>query len=497
MRPRTIALLFAAGVFLGQLAWVSAIPPYRGIDEFDHVYRAASVAEGYWGPGVGIPQDGRGDLVPVPPKIVTAGAEICRSYKYTGPDNCRAAADWEGGLVTVASAAARYNPAFYWLIGKPSQLVEGAHAVYLMRLTASLMCALLIGLAAWVTSTWAQTRWPLTALGLTLTPVVVYSSAMPAPNGIEMAGALCVWCSLLGCTRDASRRATRTLIAVASIGAVPLVLVRTLGPLWLALSVAVILLTLGRKTALDALRSVPLTAGAAGSLVVSIIALSAWWSRSAGTNALEDVGVEQISPWIPVLQEVPLWFLQSIAAFPLRNEPAPAMVYASEAIAFFALVTWAFVRAGVRIRIGLATTGFLSLAAPYAITIATVMVAGLIWQGRYTLPFSFGVVLLAGLALERARPLFRLGTALVAVLGATIAIAHAVSVVNVQHTENLGSPLAGDSRWISAPLWMVGSLGALSVSLWVVAILRAHHEEGETRGGDPERRGRARTLSRA
>lgn len=472
VKSRTIALLFAGGVFLGQLAWISAVPPYRGIDEFDHVYRAASVAEGYWGPGVGTPRAGRGDLVPVPPEIVTDGAEICRSFKYTGPDNCRAATTWTGELVTVASAASRYNPAFYWLIGKPSQLAEGAQAVYVMRFVASLVCALLVGLAAWATCLWSRTRWPLAALSLALTPVVVYSAAMPAPNGIEMAGALCLWCGLLGLSQVTDRRVSLRLVTVATVGAIPLALVRSLGPLWLIMSLAVILALVGRTPVRDVLRRIPMAASFAFLLVTAVVGVSVWWSRFARTNALEPMDIDPISPWVPALQEVPLWFLQSIAAFPLRNEPAPTVVYAIGVVVFTTFVSWAFARASSRQRITLVATGLLSLAVPYAITIATVMVAGLIWQGRYTLPFSFGVVLIAGLVLEQARATSRIATGLLVIFGALTSLAHVVSVVNVQRAEGKGSPLAGDARWVSLPLWVVGALAACSVALWTVAVLR-------------------------
>lgn len=472
LRPRSIALLFAVGVFLGQLAWISAIPPYRGIDEFDHVYRAASVAEGYWGPGVGTSRAGRGNLVPVPQKIVTAGSEICRSYAYTGRDNCRPVTDWDDELVTVASAASRYNPAFYWLIGTPSRLAQGAEAVYVMRVVASLACALLVGLAAWATALWSRTRWPLAALALTLTPVVVYSLAVPAPNGIEMAGALCVWCSLIGLSRVAERRATSALLTVATVGAIPLILVRPLGPMWLVLSLAALLVTLGWKSVYDESHRLPFGTSTSLLLVALVTALSSWWTVATRPATLEDANLEAINPWLSAIREVPLWFLQSIAAFPTRNEPAPAVVYAASAVTFAAMFTWAIVRANHRLRLGLVLICLMSVAVPFAFTLATVQTTGTIWQGRYTLPLSFGVVLVAGLALERARATSRLAPALLKVFGITTAVAHVVSVVNVQHTESNSSPLAGDARWISAPLWVVGALAAASVACWVVAIVR-------------------------
>lgn len=487
VKPRVVALLFATGVFLGQLAWIFAVPPYRGIDEFDHVYRAASVAEGYWKPGVGAPQNGRGELVPVPAAIVTDGAEVCRSYEYVGPDNCRAVDKWQNELVTVASAAARYNPGFYWLIGKPSQFFEGAGAVYAMRITASLFCAALVGLAAWITARWSTTVWPLAGLTLALTPVVVYSFSLPAPNGIEMAGALCVWSSLLGFVQAPDRRTRMAMVGVATLGAVPMVAVRTLGPLWLALTVCVLVQVLGPRRVLSGIRGTPLSVGSAAGVVALAGSLALWWSRSASANALEDAGVGSINPWLRALQEVPLWFFQSMAAFPTRNEPAPTIVYAGGAVAFFAFVGWAALRSSARTRLGMVSTSLLALGVPYALTVATVGVAGTVWQGRYTLPFAFGVVLVAGLGLEQAQASARPAPPLVMILGTAIAAVHAVSVVSVQRLETAGSPLSGDPRWFSAPIWLSGLVAMMGVGCWLLVLLQrlAHAPPMPTHGRQP------------
>ena len=42
-------MLVAGGFLLLQAAWMLTMPRATGIDEFDHVYRAASVATGDWG----------------------------------------------------------------------------------------------------------------------------------------------------------------------------------------------------------------------------------------------------------------------------------------------------------------------------------------------------------------------------------------------------------------------------------------------------------------
>ena len=191
-------LLFMAGTLLIELAWIWAVPPFRGIDEFDHAYRAASVAEGFWSPEWTEVPNGRGVLLPVPEEIVVDAHEVCDSYEYVGPANCQAVSRLDRGLVMVASAAGRYNPVFYWVVGSPSRLASGSDALYIMRATSALLCSLLVAISAWVIGRWANTRWPFVALALALTPVTLYGFMLPAPNGVEMAAALCLWSGLLG-----------------------------------------------------------------------------------------------------------------------------------------------------------------------------------------------------------------------------------------------------------------------------------------------------------
>ena len=150
----------------------------------------------------------------------------------------------------MASAAARYNPAFYWVIGSVAKPWTGAAALYAMRAAAAAMCAAVIAAALAVGSRLSRTTWPVIATIAALTPVTTYSTAMAAPNGLEMAGALLLWCCLLALPRALERSTHATLaIAGATAGAVVLATVRSLGPLWLALILASALVALGRRSA--------------------------------------------------------------------------------------------------------------------------------------------------------------------------------------------------------------------------------------------------------
>ena len=152
-----------------QAAWILTVPPFRGIDEFDHAFRAAAVARGEWVAGEAA-EDGRGQLVTVPRSLVEAAHGQCVALSYTGPDNCSPVESVSDGNVTVASAAASYHPAFYWVIGTAALPFDGAASLYAMRIATALLSLLFIGLAAWSVAK-LPGRWPLAGLVLALTPV--------------------------------------------------------------------------------------------------------------------------------------------------------------------------------------------------------------------------------------------------------------------------------------------------------------------------------------
>jgi hypothetical protein len=472
-RPIVLAALVALGTLVIELAWVLTVPPYRGSDEFDHVYRAASVAHGYWRPEQVASPEGRGLLIPVPRKIVTDGTKMCSSYDYTGPANCRPVETLDNGLVTVASAASLYHPAFYWLIGTPALPFTGVDALYAMRVAGALSCAFLVGLAAWASIITSRTVWPLASLVLALTPVTLYSMAMPAPNGIELAAALCVWVGLLGMLRAESSRPAKNGLALAlGVGGIVLATVRTLGPLWLGLIVLACLVAGHRQRLLNVLRRPTWAQLLAGTATLLAVGGAVWWIVSERQVAsLERISAGEFNPLVPALREVPLWVFQSIAAFPLRNEPAPILVYVLSLMLLVVLIAAAVRHGSKKDTWTLAAVSLAALCVPFVITLFTVELAGTFWQGRYSLPFAFGVVLLAGAILDR-RQVSPRGPRAVLVLGAVIlAVAQVLGAVALHSRELTGGVLAGDPRWVTSPTWLIAAMIVTGVTLWALALV--------------------------
>jgi hypothetical protein len=230
--PRRAFSSMFVSVLLVQLAWASAVPAFRGLDEFDHAYKAAAVARGQLYDS-GATRAGDGRLVSVPRDLVAAARDACTSRPYTGDDSCRPTRTQADGLVTVDSSAAAYNPAYYAVVGTVALKFSGTWALVAMRGATILLCALMLGWAAAVTARWARTGWPFVTMAVGLTPVLLYSTTIVSPNGLQYAGAVLVWSSMLGLVDD--QLPARRFLPAVTAGAAVTVATHTTGPLWLLL----------------------------------------------------------------------------------------------------------------------------------------------------------------------------------------------------------------------------------------------------------------------
>lgn len=410
-----------------QAAWILAMPAFRGIDEFDHVYKADAVAHGSLRGGDQIP-GAHGTLVVASEDIVRAAGPMCASYGYTSVANCRPVAKHGDDLVTVASGAATYNPTYYAVAGIVSLPFDGAAADFAMRAVTALLSALLLGWAATATVSWSRTAWPVLAMALATTPVLVYSTAIASPNGLCFVAGCLFWAAGIGLL-EKPRRSHYAAVAVAGM---TMMVTHATGLMWFLLSLAVLALMQSASAWRAQLRRdrrrVLLTATAATLPAAACVA----WILTAKTNAgavggdelrLSDLGVGDL------LTSQVLWSLQTVAAFPLRDEPAPAIVYALWLVPFLTVMGMAARRASHRCRNALIALGAAWVLVPLALTIASFSSIGLAWQGRYALPLAVGFPAIAGLVLTRhgIRPsrLMCLGILV------TCAVAHVVSIIDV------------------------------------------------------------------
>lgn len=463
-RPRAVAfvVLVVVGTALLQALWIAVVPPFRGTDEFDHAYRASAVASGQWRATL-VPEDGRGLLVEASGPLVDAAHAQCASLSYTGPDNCTAAGEAGDGRVLVASGAANYHPAFYWVVGSAAEPFDGAAALYAMRVAGAALCLLLVGLAAWAVAQRRHRTWSGAGLALAMTPVLLFSTAVAAPNGLEMCAALALWSALLALDGSAPAGRVRGLLLVAIAAAVVLASVRMLGPLFLACLVAAVWALhpgLPRSLAGTHRRLLAVGVLAAGAAT----ALAAWWVLSTG--AVKPAPELQGGPWR--WGALVLWPLQAIAAFPYRDQAGATIVYPVVLLLFGGLVAAALRYGGRRERVVLVLVVVASLAIPLALTAATYAGRGAMWQGRYGLPFSLGIVLVAAHVLDRRHPASRRRAGLIVIGGALMAVATAACLLKVRGEELARAVSATDPAWHppSPALVVAGSCLAYALLTW-------------------------------
>jgi hypothetical protein len=454
------------------------VPPFRGMDEFDHAFRAAGVASGQWRLHDQA-EGGRGLLVDVPAELVAASKGQCEGLAYIAPETC----DGDGpgakpGTVRATTSAANYEPIYYWVVGTAGEPFTGAHSLYAMRAMAALLCALVLALAAWCLTTWARGSWAFVGLLVGLTPTLIYSTTLPAPNGLEMAAGVLLWTALLGLGgRDAISaallRRERWLLAAATLSVALLAGLRALGPVWVVLILACVVAVRGPRPLLAVARRHrgQLALAAALAVVISVSVLL--WNRGNVPVPPGAKNGEIDTSWVQVVRW-PNWILGSIGAFPYRDQPAPAVVYLLVLLVLLTLLVAAVRRGASAGRRGVVVAAVLSLLVPSVLVAVTLQDRGGIWQGRYSLPFTAGVMLLAGLVLDRVRwRSDRRDVRPQAVAVVMLAVAQAVSVVNVQLAELDRAVSADDGGWLHPPAagtallmavaWVV--LGAVTLSL--------------------------------
>ncbi len=452
------------------------MPAFRGGDEFDHVYKAEAVAHGQLLDD-GAPENGRGGLLTVPEDVVVAASAICESYLYTRPDNCHPVERVGEGMVTVASGASTYNPTYYAVVGPLAQPFSGAATDFAIRAYTAIMAALLLAWAAVVTSGWARNTWPLLALLVTATPVLIYSTTVASPNGVGYAAACLLWAAGLGLVEDPGR----PKVVALTTAALTMMVTHSTGVMWLAVVVAVIALLqpVSRWRALfnrspRALKSSIVVIGLGAVACVA-------WIMLAKTNALgpDEGKFGQLE--LGYLFNGPLvWSLQTIGAFPLRDDAAPPVVYVLWLLPFVTTLAAGMRRASRRVRGTALLLLTVWVAVPISLTIVAYDSAGLAWQGRYSLPLAIGFPALAGLALSRGsrgpRPIH-------CVLAVTLcALAQTISVVGVAWTE--GGKGLSPSFASNGPAAMA-LIGALALAGGLLPLVLARRESLPLTPADP------------
>ncbi len=449
-----------------QAAWILTMPPFRGIDEFDHAFRAAAVARGEWVAGDPA-EDGRGQLVTVPRSLVEAAHGQCAALPYTGPENCSPVESVSDGNVTVASSAASYHPAFYWVVGTAALPFDGAASLYAMRIASALLSLLFIGLAAWALAK-LPGRWPLAGLILATTPVFVYSTTIAAPNGVEMSAGMALWGTLLALMHGQRRAPESRLLWAAIACAITLGTLRVLGPVFIVM-IVVTVASLDWGAVRDMVKRHRSTV-LVGSVLIgaSVLGQALWMFDSV---AQEVAGDATDNPKTFNSVNIVVWPLQTIAAFPLRDQAGAPVIYLVVVAVVGAMLIAACRGGASRLRVVTLTSLVVTLAFPFVFTLATLDSIGNIWQGRYVLPYGVGFLLLAGYALGRRRPESGPALRLLVPIATFYAVAVAACMIKVRNDElNGNSASIRDAAWHAPSPLLLAVMVGVACTLFAVAL---------------------------
>src|SRR3954453_21881188 len=394
---------FAVLSLLGGL-WSVADPVFSVPDEPAHAVYAVAAVRGQ----LSAPTKGVDTIVTVPATYANPNtAASCFIFAPTVPAGCAERLLARSGDAHVVTTAGRYPPAYYLYVGSATLLAGGTVAISLMRLLTVLAGAALLA-SAFSSARRSRSPWPVTALVLACTPMVLFFMGSVNPQGPELAAGLALWTSALALFSSVpvaggesvagpvgGRLLARCLIAMAVLAVVR--------PLSIAgLGLIVVLALVARSTASSLRALLRLRATILGGLVVGLLVAwsAAWilardalrqWSRPVDMDAgrAARVSVSKLN------REV----YEMVGVFGWLDTPAPALVYLVWFGAVGLVVVLAAAVGNRRERLALIGVVAVSVMVPVASELSSYRQSGFAWQGRYILAFSAGIVLLSGYVL--------------------------------------------------------------------------------------------------
>ena len=258
-----------AGLLAIVAAWSVATPPNGGVDEPDHVIRAAAAAR----------LDFAGTAV------VSSLGEATRHYDvplaFEGPDIAcwsrhpeisAACSTWPvGSSGRIGVLNSYYPPAYFVLTGWPTLLTEHFFIVRIMRLLSGVLAIAFIGVGlVSVKRTWGRQAVAVTLMALT--PAALSLMGVVNPQALEIGAAFCLW-STAAAVLGAERATRLQRWAFVGSGAI-LCLTRPLGSFITAVILVCVALTIGIRPSLAALKRVEVLIVIGVGLVTTVVLAS-------------------------------------------------------------------------------------------------------------------------------------------------------------------------------------------------------------------------------
>lgn len=395
------------------LAWVLGNPVGSAPDEGQHYLKALAVRAG----------EPAGDRVAQPPsasdtrkeawvKRTARSVDVPAGLSPTGLDcnagNARRSAGCQEGVVPPPGPSTRLTtvgtaqPTTYLVPGILARFADNpVTAIQLGRLGSAALSLGMVWVA--VALLWDRSLGGLSIVGLVaaVTPMVIFLTSSLTASGPEVAAGVCFFAALLRMTRGSTP--PPWLWVGLGVSGVLLAASRTLGPLWVAVDVVVVVAAHGLQRTWHVVRPAGSRAFWASSAVVLAVTLSMGWEivvqphGSLDSVALRDTLRLSYGDLHRVLGEL-------VGVFGSLDAVMPAYAYALWWVMLAVLCVAALWVGRWRQRVVM-----VALAAgiiPLTLGIAALNLAqtGFGMQGRYVLPLAVGLPLLAGEVLVRCPP---------------------------------------------------------------------------------------------
>jgi hypothetical protein len=175
---------------------------------------------------------------------------------------------------------------------------------------------------------------------------------------------------------------------------------------------------------------------------------------------------------------LPAWILQMIGVFPYRDMPMPLWVYP-----FVLLVIVMFLVGAYRVSRGTRQTRTVvgvtvaTLVIPIVLSVIFMPSYGAIWQGRYELVYTIGILPLCGLLMDRRGFAPVEGRRLIVSSLVFLGLAHVVGVVNVMHLELARPESTEHSGWVHPPVAVVAALTLAGFAVLSALVLKLRRDE--------------------
>jgi hypothetical protein len=375
-------------------AWALAAP-YEGTpDEADHVYRAVGITHGEWIAEHGIWQTVNQSLL----------SPRCFAGKATQPANCSAEPGGNPTPKRVTTAAGRYNPVYYALVGWPLRLWPSWTGILLARLLSAALVAAFLGGAFQSTVFWSRVPFFGTGLLVATTPMTMHLAGAINPNALEIAAGTALFATLIPLLLDeAAQQPRRAQLVLAGLAAVALTVVRALGPLWLLVALGVLLVP-SRRALLSRLRHNRAVLACCAVAALGFAAGVAW-TLAVKTGKPEVVNLPPHLAFADALRfEISLragaYAQEMVGVMSWLDTPMPGWVYLVwwSALGFLTLEVLAFGKWIDRWRVVALTAATFGI--PVFLDAIEVNTYGFVAQGRYVLPIAVGIPMIGAFAIS-------------------------------------------------------------------------------------------------